>query len=98
MGVFLPVRVLVLVFRFVFVFVMMGVRVISMLVLAQMNIEFYPGDAILVSSSGMDVVALEGQFAQLLVQLAQVEPQVQKCPDEHVTADSAEKIQVESFH
>jgi hypothetical protein len=46
----------------------------------------------------MEVVSAQSQFAEFPVQFPEVHTEVDHGPDEHVTADPAEDVQVKATH
>lgn len=62
------------------------------------NIEFRSRDAALFTTADMDVVSVERQCSQLLLDCLWVNSEVNHGTDEHVAADAAEDIEVESLH
>ncbi len=64
----------------------------------QVNIKLNAFDAALMGAVDMKVIAVQAEPAQLVLQLVRIHPEVEEGADEHVTADTAKEIQVESFH
>src|SRR5437899_8252527 len=97
------VTVLVLLF-FVLVMVMVSMLVpvfmlvLMLMILLQMDVELHSLNIRLLLSSRMQVVALQLEFAQLPLQLFEVDAQIEHRANEHVAADAAENIQVNSLH
>ena len=89
---------------FVFVFmVMMRVSmvmvVLVVMLILQMNIKFHAIDSRFFPARDVpQVVTIHAQFFQLVLELVRVHAQIQQRADEHVAADAAEDIEVESFH
>jgi len=46
----------------------------------------------------MQVIAVESQFAEFPIEFPKLDAQIEHGPDEHVTADSAEDIEVKAAH
>src|SRR5262245_59746740 len=78
----------------VFVFMRECVGVI----LFEMHVEFRSRDARPLPARHVEMVAIQTELRQLAFELFEVNAQVQHRPDEHVTADAAEDIEIKSFH
>ena len=74
----------------------MGMRVV--MVLRQMNVELDAFDAGFLPACNVEVIAVQLQLLQVVLQPVGIHAQIQERADEHIAADAAEKVQVESFH
>ena len=92
--VMMPMRMRVGVIVFLLVFVRVGV--VPMFV--RMNVELDPFNARLLFARGMDVIFVETELRQFAVQLLERHAQIEQRADEHIAADSAEDIEIKSFH
>ena len=50
------------------------------------------------SAREVQMITVQAKAGELLLQFAGVHPEVQQGADEHVSADPAEQIKVQSFH
>ena len=64
----------------------------------QVNVELRSGDAALLRTSDVDVVAIKVEFNQFLFQAVRVESKIKQRADKHITTYSAKEIQVKSAH
>src|SRR5208283_5333713 len=62
-----------------------------------MNIEFDALNLTAFGAMGVQMVAVQGEFPQFLFNLAEFHSQIQHGPQEHVSADAAENIQIKCF-
>ena len=76
----------------------MAVGVLVVMSALEVDVEFYSRDASLVSVGNVQMIPIDLQAGQLSLQRAGVNAQVEQGADEHVAADAAEQIEVESFH
>jgi len=79
-----------------FMIVMMIIIVIMFIL--QVDIEFYAGDSGFFPARDVEVVAIHAQFFQFVLEPMGVHAQIQQGANEHVAADAAEDVEVESFH
>jgi hypothetical protein len=84
--------------------VLMGVTVVMSMamrfpmVVCEVNIELHTLDPHLLFPGDVQVVTFYPKFCQFLFELARIRPKVDQRTDKHVSADTAEKIQVKLFH
>ena len=86
------------VLMFVVMFMLMRVRVFMIMFMRQMHIKFHPFNSHFLFPRDMQVVASEIQFLEFMFKLVRVHAQVNQRPNEHVAADAAENVEIESFH
>jgi hypothetical protein len=90
------------VFRFIVVVITMLMFMMMMMmfvaVLVTMDVELDPFDAALVFAAGVRVPIIQSKLFQLPLNGVEGHPEIDHCATEHVTADPAEDIQIESFH
>jgi len=63
-----------------------------------MHVKLNTFNARLRRASGMQVIAVKIQFAQLRFQMTEIKPQIDRRPKKHVTADAAENIKIQDIH
>jgi hypothetical protein len=66
------------------------VEVFPFVIGMDVNVDFNPVDQRLSAPAAMQVIALQGELAQFLLQLLEVQPHVDQRAEEHVPADPAE--------
>ena len=69
-----------------------------MMIILQMHIELYAFDVGFLSASGMQVVVVELELLEFVFQLLEIDAQIEHRADEHIAADPAENVEVDSFH
>src|SRR6267154_3993479 len=83
----------------VFVVMVMCSRMVFMFVVpAQMDIEFYAGNPAFLPSSEVKMVSFQAELHQRVFQCLAIHTQVHQSANKHVSADSAEQIQIQRFH
>src|ERR1044071_35048 len=85
------------------VFGFMGVMMMIMpwlivFVVGQMNIELYTSDGSFLSAGDMQVITIEGQLFQFMLQVVAIYSEIDECAEKHVAANSAEDVEIQSFH
>lgn len=65
---------------------------------AEVNIELGPHDGRFGFASGVEVVAVQFEFAQFAFEGLGIDAEVDQGADEHIAADAAEDIEVEVGH
>ncbi len=82
--------------------VMMGVRVFLLLlvvmVVLQVDVEFYTFDIGFLTAGRVQVVVIEAELLEFLFELTEIDAQIEHRTDEHIAADPAEDVEVDSFH
>lgn len=63
-----------------------------------MDIELDAGDLGFFSACGVEVVAVEVKFGEFGLEVIERYAEVEHGADEHIAADAAEAVEVESFH
>src|ERR1043165_7986232 len=74
------------------------VMVMVMMIILQMHIELYTFDVGFLSASSVEVVIVELELLEFGFELFEIEAQVEHRADEHIAADPAENVEVDSFH
>ena len=64
----------------------------------QMHVELHAFDRGLVLAGDMQMVAIQFEFAQRARELVGIHAEIKERADEHVAADAAEEVEIESFH
>jgi hypothetical protein len=64
--------------------------------MAEMDIEFNPGDERFLTAFAVEMIIIDRQFAQLVLELMEVDPEIDHGPEKHVAADPAEQIEIKS--
>jgi hypothetical protein len=64
----------------------------------QVNVELGSRDRTFMTAPGVQVIPIQMQLGQFLVEPGKINSQIKKGSNEHVPADTAEKIEIESFH
>jgi hypothetical protein len=81
---------------------MIGMRMLMtmlvIMIVGQMDIEFHTGDSGFLLARNMEVITIEPQFLQLMLEQMRIHAEVQQSRQKHIAADTAENVQVESFH
>jgi len=72
--------------------------VLVFMILGHVNIELDALDASLLPAPDVQMIAFQAQLAQLAFQLAGLDAQIQQGTDEHIAADSADQVQIQSSH
>ena len=85
-------------FMMIAVMVFMPVMIISMIVIVGVDVELHPFDAGFLFTGSVQMKIVQVQFGQFALELIERHPQVQQRADEHIAADSAENIQIQSLH
>ena len=85
--------------------VMMGMGMLMFLmvmimfvIILHMNVKFDAGDSRFLVTGNVKVISVQAQFLQFMIELMRVNSEVQERSDEHIAADAAENIEIESFH
>ena len=81
-------------------FMGMGVAVfVMMIVIMQVDVELHAFDGALRFAGGVEVVfAFEAEFLQFSFERLKIDAEIKHGANEHVAADSAENVEIESFH
>jgi hypothetical protein len=96
MAVFMVLMFMMMVMMFSFVMLMAMVMVV--IVICHVHIELHAFNAGLLRPPAMQMVALELEGLEPALELAEFHAQVEQCPDEHIAADAAERIEVKRSH
>jgi hypothetical protein len=84
--------------------IMIIVMVVSMMMVVmtvvgvQVDIELGSGDTAVFSAADMQVISFEPELGEFKFERARIHPQVQQRANEHITAYSAEEIEVKGLH
>jgi len=63
-----------------------------------MHVKLYARDAALLAAAGVQVVAMKAELHQLPLELLRVNAKINQRADQHVAADPAEDVEIQSFH
>jgi len=73
--------------------------VMVMMIILQMDVELHAFDIGFLTASSVEmVVVVELELLEFGFELFEVDAQVEHRADEHITADPAENVEVDSFH
>ena len=90
MGVMVRVRMSVVVSVLMVMLMIVAVRIgMRVVVMFEMNIEFYAGDAALLLSSHMEVISCNWQLLEFRFELVRIHAKIQQRSDKHVAANAA---------
>ena len=73
------------------------VRMMSMVII-EMHVEFCPGNAAFLRARDVQVIAFEMELREFVFELVSIQTEIKQCTNEHVAADTAEKIKIKSAH
>ena len=82
----------------VFVIATFTVLMVVVVFMREMHIELDAGDALAFVLADVQMEAVEFEFLQLAREFVGVHAEVEQRADEHVAADAAEDVEIESFH
>jgi hypothetical protein len=90
-------------FMFVFVGVGMGMLhagrfALVRMRMGEMDVELDAFDGGFELPGSVKMEAFELQFFELMLEFVKIDSQINECADEHVAADTAEKVEVKSLH
>jgi len=81
-----------------FTFVMNMAVIIIVVVICHVHIELHPFNPALLRPPAMQMVAVELERLKFALEVAEFDAEVEQCPDEHITADPAERIEIKRSH
>ena len=64
----------------------------------EMHIKFYTLNLAVLPPGAVQVKTVEPQSVELVFQRVRIDAEINQCADEHVAANSAEKIEIECIH
>src|SRR5690242_1664543 len=70
------------------------IMLVVMLIIRDVDIKFHARNATLKASREVKVVAVQVKLVQFAFELMRANPQVHQSADEHIAADTSEKIEV----
>ena len=71
--------------------------VMGMLV-REVNVELHAFDSLFMGAAHVQVEFVQTEFVQLRLQSIEIQSQIDQRTDQHVTADAAKDVQIESLH
>jgi hypothetical protein len=81
-----------------FMAVLVAVFAMLMVFLFEVNIELGARDGSAFLSGNMEMISANGKLAQFLLEAMEIQSQIEDRAQEHVAADSAENVQIQSLH
>jgi len=83
----------------VFVLVLMVTMVVLVvMIMRQVNLELDSFDRSFVATQNVHVILIQAQFLELVFKPMAIHAQIQQRSDEHIAADAAKDIEIQSFH
>jgi hypothetical protein len=74
--------------------VRMVVRMVMVMILREVNVEFHSGDGGFLLMRNMQMVAAKLEFFQFAFESVGVHAQIQQRADEHVACDAADEVEI----
>jgi hypothetical protein len=75
-----------------------GVSVLMRMLVREVNVKFHALNRRFLGATAVKMKVIKAQLLQLMLELVKVHAQINQRPDEHVTADAAENIQIKRLH
>ena len=72
--------------------------VMVMMILLQVDVELHAFDIRFLSARRVQVVIVKLELLEFVFELFEIDAQVEHRPDEHIAADAAKNVEVDSFH
>ena len=80
------------------VMVVMAVIAVMLMLVIEMHIELHTRDSLPLLPSDVKVIPVELELGEFSFELARVHTQINQRANKHVTADTAENIEIKCFH